>query len=149
MAGDRPAAEPTEVLAAASERSARALQEASAGRALCRIDGSGGPTPFFVKRAEGDAAALSDVRRALRRAPGTGVGAEVAAAALDVLGRWRADLDRWRRAGSGPWIAYCEGGCDSVEALIADLENSSAGTSADPAADPAGAAAEDEPSAFS
>lgn len=122
---------------AAIERSGRALTEATAGRALCRIDGSGGPTPFFVKRAEGDLAALVDVRRRHRR----DASERPLAAAKAVLGRWAADLDRWRERGSGPWIAYCEGGCAAVEALVDDLTaaeapvaavNSSAGTSADP-----------------
>lgn len=35
---------------------------------------------------------------------------------------------RWL-AGSGPWVAYCEGGCASVETLMGDLANNSAGTS--------------------
>lgn len=117
-------------LESALERSERALQEASSGRALCRIDGSGGPTPFAVKRAEGGRAALADVRRAYRRDAGQGL----RGAAVTTLERWRTDLERWRERGAGPWIAYCEGGCSSVEALIADLATASAGTPDDASA---------------
>ncbi len=120
---DVPESAPESALESALERSERVLQEASAGHALCRIDGSGGPTPFAVKSAEGGRAALADVRRAYRRDAGRGV----RGAAVTTLERWRADLDRWRERGAGPWIAYCEGGCSSVEALIADLATASAG----------------------
>lgn len=125
MRSEQRAPDPSyEQLGAAMLRAEEELQVATAGRALCRIDGSGGPTPFFVKRAEGARAALADVRRRVRRGAGVGEAAAAAAAA------WRADLDRWRASGSGPWVAYCEGGCASVEALIAEVENS-AETSAD------------------
>lgn len=110
-------------LEAAIARAEAELQTATAGRALCRIDGSGGPTPFFVKRAEGARAALGEVRRRVRR----GAGLEEACAATSQV--WRVDLERWRAAGSGPWIAYCEGGCASVEALVGDMANNPAGTS--------------------
>jgi hypothetical protein len=110
-------------LEAAIDRAEAELARATAGRALCRIDGSGGPTPYFVKRAEGARAALGDVRRRVRRGAGLG---EACAATLDL---WRADLERWRASGSGPWIAYREGGCASVEALMGDMANNSAGTS--------------------
>ena len=108
---------PHEVLAAALARSQSELQEAAAGQALCRIDGSGGPTPFFVKRAEGARAALVDVRRAVRH----DAALSVADAARNVLEAWRAELAGWRARGSGPWVAYSEGGCAAVEALLDDL----------------------------
>lgn len=108
------------LLEAAVARAEQDLQEAAGGRTLCRIDGSGGPTPFFVKRAEGARAALGDVRRALRRDPETGV----RHAADAVLAHWLGDLAQWEGRGAAPWIAYCEGGCASVESLVVRLRES-------------------------
>ena len=113
-------AEEGSALAAAIARAQEDLHVAAQGQALCRIDGSGGPTPFFVKRAEGAHAALVDVRRELRHRDEPAL----TAAAERVLGRWRSDLRRWQERKAGPWIAYCEGGCAAVEALLGEVPGS-------------------------
>lgn len=96
---------PLGILDAALARAEADLHDAAAGRALCRIDGSGGPSPFSVKRAEGARASLGDVRRAVRR------GAGLLEAAEATMAVWRTDGARWQTRGAAAWVAYCEGGC--------------------------------------
>ena len=84
------------------------LNAATGGRALCRVDGTGGGAKYL----EGRMAALLEVRRLLRRTPG---------APLDpVLDRWRADRDNHlARGASAAWQEYDEGGVTEVQWLIA------------------------------
>lgn len=91
------------------------LAQATGGAALCRIGADAGEGRLAVKRAEGAAAALADLRQALRR------GADPVEARGEVLATWEADRDAHRARGSAPeWVAYCEGGV----AALADVPTS-------------------------
>ena len=87
----------------------RRLAEASGGAALCRIGPDAGEGRLAVKRAEGAAAALADLRDALRR------GADPDAALAAVSSAWAADARSHAERGSSPeWVAYAEGGASAV-----------------------------------
>jgi len=49
-------------------------------------------------------------------------------AGAPVVGRVGRRPGRWL-AGPGTWVAYCEGGCASLETLMGDMANNSAGAS--------------------
>lgn len=86
------------------------LAEATGGAALCRIGPEAGEGRPAVKRAEGAAAALADLRDALRRQ------GDPDAALEHVYGQWTADLQSHRTRGSGTeWVAYCEGGVAAID----------------------------------
>lgn len=85
------------------------LADATGGAALCRIGPDAGEGRLAVKRAEGAAAALADLRDALRR------GAASDSALDQVDARWQGDLASHRARASAPeWIAYCQGGIDAL-----------------------------------
>jgi hypothetical protein len=81
------------------------LARASGGAALCRIGAHADADRIAVKWAEGAAAALADLRDAMR------VDAGGDDALMRVAARWTDDLGSHHQRGSAPeWIAYCEGG---------------------------------------
>lgn len=85
------------------------LADATGGAALCRIGPDAGEGRLAVKRAEGAAAALADLRDALRHAAASD-------SVLDqVEARWQGDLASHHSRGSAPeWTAYCQGGIDAL-----------------------------------
>ncbi len=91
------------------EAAAAGLNAASGGGALCAISRSGRPAPA-VKYYEGRWAALTDLRRELRRGE---EGSE------QVSGRWLADLDRLTEQQAGEnWLAYAQGGVDALADVV-------------------------------
>lgn len=86
---------------------ASALNAATGGAALCRIEGSGGS----VKALEGRVAALQEARRALRNDPDTDLQV--------ILDRWTADLAvRLAQSSSPAWLEYLEAGVAEITALL-------------------------------
>lgn len=87
------------------------LTQATDGRPLCRIDAGGGPHVEEIKFREGAAAALADLRNALKQ--------DGPSEALDRVGAtWSHELARHRARGSAPaWISYAQGGLASLEDL--------------------------------
>ena len=123
-------AAPLEIVERHQAAALAALEAATGGAPLCRVDG----TRQTVKASEGAAAALSDVRRALRRDVGEPTGAVAADRAQAVIEAVRSD---WQgisgplaaRPGSGEYIA---GGLDALAGLAADLRGARAGGPAAP-----------------
>lgn len=92
------------------EQVSAALNEATGGAALCRIDGTGGS----AKHLEGRMAALLEVRRILRRDPDAGLAA--------VLDPWRSTrAAHLARGASAAWLDYDEGGVAEIEWLLRHL----------------------------
>lgn len=88
------------------------LAEATGGAALCRVGPDAGAGRLAVKRAEGEAVALGDLRDAMRGQ------VDPIAALRDVTARWQADLAFHRDRGtSAEWMAYCEGGVVALAEL--------------------------------
>jgi hypothetical protein len=83
-----------------------ALNRATGGQALCRLDGAA----TTAKELEGRMAVLMELRRALRRDPGAGI--------EPVAQRWRDDLAARTAAGaSQSWIAYLTGAVAELDVL--------------------------------
>lgn len=102
----------------AREQSALALLEAAVGgRPLCSRDPGIGSPPT-AKEHEGAAAALAEARRAIRRLP---AGPAQRDAVLEVLARWRGQVDSTGRAGRA-WADYLRGGLAALDHLIDDDE---------------------------
>ena len=87
------------------------LTQATDGQPLCRIDAGAGPHVEAIKFREGGAAALADLRNALKKDGPSG--------ALDrASAKWRHELARHRARGSAAaWISYAQGGLASLEEL--------------------------------
>jgi len=83
-----------------------ALNRATGGQALCRLDGSA----TTAKELEGRMAVLLELRRALRADPAADVDG--------IADRWRRDLDARQEAGaSRAWVAYLTGGVTELDVL--------------------------------
>jgi hypothetical protein len=83
-----------------------ALNRATGGQALCRLDGAA----TTAKELEGRMAVLLELRRALRRDPDADLGA--------IDQRWRDDLAARTAAGaSQAWVAYLTGGVAELDVL--------------------------------
>lgn len=115
-------------IAARENEALERLAAATGGQSLCSLSRGPGPVPA-VKYYEGEAAALAQARRALRRLPPVpdavkpeGDTPPDDAAAREVLrdlrDRWTAQADGPGRSGVG-WAGYLAGGVDAVERLIA------------------------------
>ncbi|ADU49212.1 hypothetical protein [Intrasporangium calvum] len=123
-------AAPLEIVERHQAAALAALEATTGGAPLCRVDG----TRQTVKASEGAAAALSDVRRALRREAGEPTGAVAAERAQAVIEEVRS---AWQgisgplaaRPGSGEYVA---GGLDALTALEDDLRGARAGGPAAP-----------------
>ena len=90
------------------------LTTASAGASLCMISRSTGPVDG-AKYLEGRMAVLSELKRAVRRAPN----ASLAAVAEPIGRQWRSDLALQQDRGSARgWVAYRAGGVDELEELL-------------------------------
>jgi hypothetical protein len=97
------------------DRAARRLEESAGGAAVCTFTKAGVAVPG-IKYAEGAWAALREVQRAQRRAPG---GATVPDLAAQSLVMWRTALDRAVSTASGAdWLAYRHGGVDALTDLL-------------------------------
>ncbi|GAA6524346.1 hypothetical protein [Intrasporangium sp. DVR] len=118
-AGNLPGRAPLEVVARHEAAALSALEAATGGAPLCRVDG----TRQTVKASEGAAAALSDVRRALRRAHSVVAEGPALDAAQSVIHEVRT---AWAGI-SGPLAArpgseeYIAGGLEALAALEQDL----------------------------
>ena len=105
-------------------RSARQdLQTSSGGTPLCRIDRS----PAWIrlreiKRAEGRAAALSVLRRALR-AEGTHTGRRPEDLVTRIATQWQRLEAVYAGRGQADWEAYAQGGLEALRQLQADLQD--------------------------
>ena len=95
------------------------LGAATGNRSLCALARSGASVPS-AKYHEGAAAALAEVRRAVRAIGDDSHAARQARAAMLAIGaRWQARLDTM--GGAGPdWAGYLTGGLDALDQLIAD-----------------------------
>lgn len=88
------------------------LAEATGGAPLCRIGPDPGDGRLVIKRAEGAAAALADLRDALRRGMEPAEAIAVTSATWQELSRAHAE----RR--SGPeWTAYADGGSAALSSV--------------------------------
>lgn len=111
-------------LAVVEERLAAAevaLDAATGGTPVCRVDAD---RLRPVKQQEGRAAALAEVRRALRRMEASPDGEPACAAEVGLI---RATADEWAARAElatarGPgWLAYLRGGADELDTLARDL----------------------------
>lgn len=104
----------TEIVSSHESAALTALNAATGGAPLCRTDGS----RQGVKESEGAAAAVGDVRRALRREPDRDP-----LAVLEEVGQ------HWRRLAEGALAErpetreYLAGGAGAIDGLRADLES--------------------------
>ncbi len=89
------------------------LTRAAGGASLCAISRSTGSVPA-AKYFEGRLAAITEVRRAVKR------GAEPQAAVVAAAASWHGALHRGRARDAGPdWMAYWAGGVDELDDLSA------------------------------
>jgi hypothetical protein len=109
--------------ASISARESEALDRLAAstgGQSLCTLS-RGGPVPA-TKYYEGRAAALAEVRRAIRRLPDLpnddGAGQLLVG---DIRARWNAEASAPGRAGPS-WAGYLAGGLDALSELAAGQE---------------------------
>ena len=92
----------------------RALEAATCGRPLCRLDD--GPGVSRPKYAEGGLAAVTELQRALRAAPA----ADPAAVTTDLLHQWEAEREASEERGPA-WLAYRTGGVAQLREVLSDL----------------------------
>ena len=131
----------TEDISAREHEALERLAAATGGQSLCSLSRGAGPVPA-VKYYEGEAAALAQARRAIRRLPPPDpdpvAGLADAAADVDAADfpaaagsdpvarealrqlrdRWCAQADSPGRSGAS-WAGYLSGGTDALERLIA------------------------------
>ncbi|TFB46743.1 hypothetical protein [Cryobacterium tagatosivorans] len=116
-------------------RESEALQRLAAttgGQSLCSVS-RGAPVPA-AKYYEGMAAALAEVRRAIRRLsllPDDDAGSRLVLG--DIRARWAAEAGAPGRTGPG-WAGYLAGGLEALDQLAADHAGDAErpGTGADP-----------------
>jgi len=93
------------------------LSAVTAGDSLCAIGRRDAAGPPSVKEIEGEVAALSELRRRLRRAGGA---ADPAAVLDAVVADWRSRQRSHTERDFGPgWLAYDRGGIAALERLRA------------------------------
>ena len=91
------------------------LADAAGGASLCMLSRSSGPVDG-AKYLEGRMAVLSELKRAVRRAPDLPF-AELAA---PIAAQWRSDLAlQQERGATRGWVAYRAGGVDELDELLA------------------------------
>lgn len=100
------------------EAALAALESATGGAPLCRVDGQG---PHSVKSSEGAAVALADVRRALAHGRPEPSREAAEAVVADVRSRWSATAES--RAESRGWQEYVTGGLEALDALEEELSD--------------------------
>jgi hypothetical protein len=90
------------------------LEAASGGASMCLISRSTGPVDGS-KYLEGRMAVLSELRRAIRREPGSAL----AQVARPIARQWRSDLAlQQERGATRGWVAYRAGGVDALDELV-------------------------------
>lgn len=96
------------------------LAASTGGQSLCTLS-KGGPVPA-TKYYEGMAAALAEVRRAIRRLPElpNDVGG-IRQVIDDIRARWTAETRGPGRTGAS-WAGYLTGGLDALNELLTGLE---------------------------
>lgn len=111
------------VVEAAIHLAEKQYLQQSGGQGVCQIHKDGRVTGG-LKYAEGQLVALHNIRRRLRSLPGNTATQSRALIEEEAYG-WQRELEgqRQREYPSTLWLAYCQGGLDACQQVLAQLDD--------------------------